>query len=203
MWPPKKGIHLFFCKCWAPFFDFKQTWATFLPRFSVILPRFLTNQNFWGVRLQPLHPRLLHHCTECYKTFCMQAPNILTNLPERGPTRKPRLCSMVIKNTIGVKFLVSLNIFLKHMVAFPRKHMYFHWAFFLLPIFTLRWVPHCKRAAKTVRLRQETLFWDKTELGNDVIYLREVLQRIVHSILRNYERVIWSDGICLCVDEIV
>jgi len=33
---------------------------TSVPEFSGILPEFPTNQNF-GVRLQPLHTRLLHH----------------------------------------------------------------------------------------------------------------------------------------------
>jgi len=35
------GLHLFFCKPWAPFFEFKQRWASILPRFSWILPRYL------------------------------------------------------------------------------------------------------------------------------------------------------------------
>ena len=43
----KKGLHMFFCKPWAPFFEFKQRWALFLRGLSGLLPRFSTNQNFW------------------------------------------------------------------------------------------------------------------------------------------------------------
>jgi len=35
------GLHLFFCKPWAPFFEFKQRWVSILPRFSWILPSYL------------------------------------------------------------------------------------------------------------------------------------------------------------------
>ena len=49
----KKGLHVFFCKRWAPFYEIKQGWAPFLPGFSEILPRFSRilpgfsiNQNF-------------------------------------------------------------------------------------------------------------------------------------------------------------
>jgi len=70
----KNGLHLFFCKPWAPFFVVKQRWAPFLPRFSGISPRclgilfgfseilpkfsgilpgFSTNQNFWGCTCSP------------------------------------------------------------------------------------------------------------------------------------------------------
>jgi len=41
VWPPKNCLHLFFCKPWAPFFEVKQRWVPFLPRFSGILPRYL------------------------------------------------------------------------------------------------------------------------------------------------------------------
>jgi len=67
VWPPKNGLRLFFCKRWAPFFEIKERWAPFLPRysgilpriskilpkFSGILPRFSTNQNFWGCACPP------------------------------------------------------------------------------------------------------------------------------------------------------
>jgi len=59
-WPPKNGLPLFFCKRWALFFEVKQRWAPFLPRFLGIFPGFSSNQNL-GVRL---HPRLLHHCAQ-------------------------------------------------------------------------------------------------------------------------------------------
>jgi len=69
-----RGLHLFFYKCWSPFFAVKQRWSPFLhgvfrdfacfsgilPRFSGILPKFLgispgfsTNQNFWGCACTP------------------------------------------------------------------------------------------------------------------------------------------------------
>jgi len=35
--PPKNGLHFFFCKPWVPFFEVKQRWAPFLPKFSGIL----------------------------------------------------------------------------------------------------------------------------------------------------------------------
>jgi len=43
-----KKAFMFFCKRWAPFFEVKQHWAPFLPRFSGIFPGLSTNQNFWG-----------------------------------------------------------------------------------------------------------------------------------------------------------
>jgi len=62
--PPKDGLHLFFCKHWAPF----------LPRFEEILRKCSEIYSIWkfsrifnkskllGVCLHPLHYRLLHHC---------------------------------------------------------------------------------------------------------------------------------------------
>jgi len=41
----KKGLHVFFCKPWAPFFEVKQRLVPFLPGFLGILPRFSANQN--------------------------------------------------------------------------------------------------------------------------------------------------------------
>jgi len=31
----KNGLHVFFCKRWAPFYEIKQGWAPFLPVFSI------------------------------------------------------------------------------------------------------------------------------------------------------------------------
>ena len=42
----KKGLHVFLCKRWAPFYEIKQGWAPFFPGISEILPRFSINQNF-------------------------------------------------------------------------------------------------------------------------------------------------------------
>jgi len=52
----KNGLHLFFCKPWAQFFEVKQGWAPFLPRFSGILFGFSTNQNFLGCACTPCTP---------------------------------------------------------------------------------------------------------------------------------------------------
>jgi len=47
----KKGLHVFFCKRWAPFYEIKQDWEPFCPdaqRFCPdlrILPGFSINQN--------------------------------------------------------------------------------------------------------------------------------------------------------------
>jgi len=49
----KKGLHVFFCKPRAPFFEVKQRLVPFLPGFSGILPRFSANQNFWGCACTP------------------------------------------------------------------------------------------------------------------------------------------------------
>ena len=63
----KKGLHMFFCNHWAPFFEIKQRWGVFLLGFSGILPKFsriltkfsrilhgfLINQNFWGCACPP------------------------------------------------------------------------------------------------------------------------------------------------------
>jgi len=72
-----KGLHVLFCKRWAPFFEIKQRLASLLPgfsgilfrflrilpgylsilpRFLEILPRFLTNQDFGGVLAPPAPP---------------------------------------------------------------------------------------------------------------------------------------------------
>jgi len=56
--PPKKGLYVFLCKPWAPFFEVKQPWAPFLPGFSILLPRFSANQNFWGPAPPPPKPLL-------------------------------------------------------------------------------------------------------------------------------------------------
>ena len=73
VWPPKKGLHVLFCKCWVPFFEIKQCCVTFLPRFSGILPKVSTNQNFWGALAPPppapltpitFGPSLLAHSTK-------------------------------------------------------------------------------------------------------------------------------------------
>ena len=58
----KKRLHLFFCKCWAPFSEGKQRCVPFLPGFSGILTRFpgfvpgySANQKVGGA-LSPLAP---------------------------------------------------------------------------------------------------------------------------------------------------
>ena len=74
VWPPKSGLHLFFCKCWAPFLPrFSEilprylgvlsVFSGILPRISRILPKclgilpkFPTNQNFWGCACTPCTP---------------------------------------------------------------------------------------------------------------------------------------------------
>jgi len=63
----KNGLHLFFCKPWAQFFEVKQGWAPFLPRFSGILFGFSTNQNFWGCACTPCTPA---SCTTARATTC-------------------------------------------------------------------------------------------------------------------------------------
>jgi len=50
VWPPKKGLHVFFCKRWAPFFPW---FSGILLKFSEILPGFSTNKNFWGYSCTP------------------------------------------------------------------------------------------------------------------------------------------------------
>jgi len=57
------GLHVFFCKRWAPFFEIKQRWTPFVPGFSRVLsifsgillgfcPGFQQIKTF-GVRLRP------------------------------------------------------------------------------------------------------------------------------------------------------
>jgi len=87
----KKDLHLFFCKYWVPFFEVKQRWAPFLPRFSGILPRycgilpgfsgilpkfsgilpgFSTNQNFGGELAPPEPPPpTALYCLESFSLF--------------------------------------------------------------------------------------------------------------------------------------
>ena len=69
-WPQKKVLICFFWKYRAPFFEVKQRWVPFLPRFSAIVPRYLkilprfsgilpglsTNRNFWGCACTPYTP---------------------------------------------------------------------------------------------------------------------------------------------------
>jgi len=57
----KIGLHMFFCKPWAPFFEVKQRWMSFLPGFSGILPKFSTNQNFWGCACTPISNTTAFH----------------------------------------------------------------------------------------------------------------------------------------------
>jgi len=49
----KNGLHVFFCKPWAPFFEVKQRRAPILRGFSGMLPRFSADQNFWGCACTP------------------------------------------------------------------------------------------------------------------------------------------------------
>jgi len=49
----KKGLHVIFCKPWAPCFEVKQGWAPFSRGFSGMFPRFSANQNFWGCAWPP------------------------------------------------------------------------------------------------------------------------------------------------------
>jgi len=49
----EKGLHVIFCKPWAPFFEAKQGWAPFSRGFTGMFPRFSANQNFWGCAEPP------------------------------------------------------------------------------------------------------------------------------------------------------
>jgi len=60
----KKAFHVFFCKRLAPFFEIKQRWVPYFPRFSGILPGFSENQNLWGCA-----------CTACTPTSYTTALN--------------------------------------------------------------------------------------------------------------------------------
>ena len=51
--PSKIDLHVFFWKCWVPFFEIKQRSLPFMPKFSAILLGFSTNQNFWGCAFIP------------------------------------------------------------------------------------------------------------------------------------------------------
>ena len=56
--PPKKGLLKFFCKRWELFLKSNNV-ANIghhfsFPRFSRILPMFLTNQNFWACTCNPI-----------------------------------------------------------------------------------------------------------------------------------------------------
>ena len=76
MWPPIKGLYLFFCKRWKPFFEVKQRLAPFFhgfcPDFQGYCPDFWRFcPDFYGFcpDFRPiktygvvLAPRLLHHC---------------------------------------------------------------------------------------------------------------------------------------------
>jgi len=54
----KEGLHVFFCKRWAPFFEIKQRWALFFLDFRDFA-RIFDKSKLLGMRL---HPHLLHHC---------------------------------------------------------------------------------------------------------------------------------------------
>jgi len=49
----ERGLRVFFWKCWVSFFEIKQRWEQFLPKFSAILLGVSTNQNFWGCAYTP------------------------------------------------------------------------------------------------------------------------------------------------------
>jgi len=50
---PKKGLHVFYCKPWAPFFEVKQRSAPFLRGFSGMLPSFQQMKTFGGALAPP------------------------------------------------------------------------------------------------------------------------------------------------------
>ena len=75
----ERGLRVFFCKSWAPFFKIKQGWAPFMPGFCPHFQRFFPNfqefcpdfQGFCpdfqkiktvGGALALPAPSLLHHC---------------------------------------------------------------------------------------------------------------------------------------------
>jgi len=49
----QNGRYLFVCKPWAPFFEVKQRWAPFLPKFSGILLDFQQIKTFGGALAPP------------------------------------------------------------------------------------------------------------------------------------------------------
>jgi len=61
----EKGLRVFFCKSWAPFFKIKQRWAPFMPGFCPHFQRFCPNfqkiKTVGGALALPA-PSLLHHC---------------------------------------------------------------------------------------------------------------------------------------------
>jgi len=62
----KKSLNLFFCKCWAPFFEVKNVGRQFCAEFQGFaqifrgFARMFDKSKLLGVCLNPLHPRLLH-----------------------------------------------------------------------------------------------------------------------------------------------
>jgi len=59
----RKGLHVFLCKPWAPFFEVKQRWAQFVFGFSGILPIFSPNQSLWGCACSPTsNNTAFHNC---------------------------------------------------------------------------------------------------------------------------------------------
>ena len=51
--PPKKGLHVFFWKCWVQFFEIKQRWATFYPNFQRFCSNFRQIKPFGGGLVSP------------------------------------------------------------------------------------------------------------------------------------------------------
>jgi len=49
----KKGLHVFFCKPWAPFFEVKQRWLPFSPGFQGFCPDFQQIKTFRGALAPP------------------------------------------------------------------------------------------------------------------------------------------------------
>jgi len=68
-----------FCKPWAPFFEIKQRWVPFSPGFSGILPRFGTNQTFWGCACIPTSDTTAFH-NNVIGNFVIYQDRLETNL---------------------------------------------------------------------------------------------------------------------------
>jgi len=79
MWPPKTGLHVFFCKPRVPVFEVKQRWAPLLPGFSGILLRFSANLNFWGCDCTPTSNTAAFH-NSFMGNFMVYQDQLETNL---------------------------------------------------------------------------------------------------------------------------
>jgi len=108
----KKGL-------WAPFFEVKQRWEPFLPRFSGIVPGFLTNQNFWGCTWNPCTPASYTTDNSSCTVVTIDLVIFWAHSRKNVPVYKPKFfCKRDFWIESGCVLIVQVKLFIAYCAKF-------------------------------------------------------------------------------------